>query len=139
MSDGVIKAEGLGKKYTIGHQAANGRYVALRDVVMQNARNFWRVTRDLVRGKPIILGDDLEEVWALKDVSFEVQRGEVRRHHRSQRRRQVHTAQNLEPTGPSAGRVTIKGRVASLLETCPEQGRRGGYRLPPRTDRPGEH
>ena len=77
MSDVVIKVEGLGKKYTIGHQAANGRYLALRDVVMQNARNFWRVTRDLVRGKPIILGDDLEEVWALKDVSFEVQRGEV--------------------------------------------------------------
>ena len=34
MSDIVIKAENLGKKYTIGHQAGNGRYVALRDVLM---------------------------------------------------------------------------------------------------------
>ena len=41
-------------------------------------------------------------------------------------------------TEPSAGRVTIKGRVASLLETCPEQGRRGGHGLPPRADRAGE-
>ena len=40
MTDVVIKAENLGKKYTSGHQAANGRYVALRDVLVQNARNF---------------------------------------------------------------------------------------------------
>jgi lipopolysaccharide transport system ATP-binding protein len=66
MSDIVIKAENLGKKYTIGHQTGNGRYLALRDVVMQNARSLWRTTKDLVRGKPIIQGDDLEEVWALR-------------------------------------------------------------------------
>jgi hypothetical protein len=30
MTDVVIHAENLGKKYTIGHQAENGRYVALR-------------------------------------------------------------------------------------------------------------
>ncbi len=30
MSDIVIQAENLGKQYTIGHQAENGRYVALR-------------------------------------------------------------------------------------------------------------
>ena len=34
-------------------------------------------TRELVHGKPIVLGDTLEEVWALKDVSFEIQRGEA--------------------------------------------------------------
>ena len=38
MTDIVIQAENLGKKYTIGHQAENGHYTALRDVVMQNAR-----------------------------------------------------------------------------------------------------
>ena len=70
MSDIVIKAENLGKKYTIGHQAENGGYVALREVLMQNARSLWHKTKDLVQGKPIILGDTLEEVWALKEVSF---------------------------------------------------------------------
>ena len=34
MSDIVIQAESLGKKYTIGHQTSNGRYMALRDVWM---------------------------------------------------------------------------------------------------------
>ena len=38
MSDVVIKAENLGKHYIIGHQAADGRYVALRDVLVNNAR-----------------------------------------------------------------------------------------------------
>jgi lipopolysaccharide transport system ATP-binding protein len=36
-----------------------------------------RVTTDLLRGKPIIQGNDLEEVWALKDVNFEIRRGET--------------------------------------------------------------
>jgi len=44
---------------------------------MQNARSLWHKTRDLVQGKPIVQGDTLEEVWALKDVSFEIQRGEA--------------------------------------------------------------
>ncbi|MBN2391498.1 MAG: hypothetical protein JXR84_12295 [Anaerolineae bacterium] len=69
--DIVIQAENLGKKYTTGHQTERGGYVALRDVLVQNARAFWRTTADLLRGKPIILGNDLEEVWALKDVNFE--------------------------------------------------------------------
>ena len=36
MSDVVIRAEGLGKKYLIGHQAEREPYNALRDVIAQN-------------------------------------------------------------------------------------------------------
>jgi lipopolysaccharide transport system ATP-binding protein len=71
MNDIVIKAENLGKKYIIGHQAEKGGYTALRDGVMQNARTLWNKTKDLATGKPIIQGDTMEEVWALRDVSFE--------------------------------------------------------------------
>jgi len=52
MNDIVIKAENLGKKYLIGHQAENGRYTALRDVLMQNARTLWNKTKDLAQGSP---------------------------------------------------------------------------------------
>ena len=117
MSDIVIKAENLGKQYTIGHQSENGRYLALRDVMVQNARSFWHKTKDLVQGRPIILGDTLEEVWALKDVSFEVRRGEsvgIIGHNGAGKSTLLKVLSRI--TEPSAGKVTIKGRVASLLE-----------------------
>ena len=94
-------------------------------------RAFWRTTADLLRGKPIIQGNHLEEVWALKDVSFEIRRGEtvgiigrngagkstvLRRRNTWLRRRNTWLKILSRITEPSAGRVTIKGRVASLLE-----------------------
>ena len=77
MSDTVIKAESLGKKYVIGHQAENGRYVALRDVLMHNVRSMWHKTKDLVHGDAIVQGDSHEEVWALRDINFKIHQGDV--------------------------------------------------------------
>lgn len=117
MSDIVIKAENLGKKYIIGHQAQKGGYLALRDVLMQNARSLWHKTKDMVQGKPIILGDTQEEVWALKNVSFDIKRGEaVGIIGRNGAGKSTLLKVLSRITEPSAGRVTIKGRVASLLE-----------------------
>jgi lipopolysaccharide transport system ATP-binding protein len=117
MSDIVIKTENLGKKYVIGHQAERGGYTALRDVLMQNARTLWNKTKDLATGKPIIHGDTMEEVWALKDVSFEIRRGEaVGIIGRNGAGKSTLLKILSRITEPSTGRVTIKGRVASLLE-----------------------
>jgi lipopolysaccharide transport system ATP-binding protein len=117
MSDIVIKAENLGKMYTIGHRAERGGYTSLRDVLMQNARNLWNKTKDLAMGKPIIQGDMMEEVWALKDVSFEIRRGEaVGIIGRNGAGKSTLLKILSRITEPSCGRVTIKGCVASLLE-----------------------
>ena len=63
MSDLVIKAEGLGKKYLIGHQTDRERYTALRDVLARNVRDYWRKAKALVHGEQIVPGDTQEAIW----------------------------------------------------------------------------
>src|SRR5258705_12892342 len=115
--DVVIRAEGLGKKYVIGHEAERERYVALRDVLARTAHNAWRKTLDMARGRAIVSGDTTEEFWALKDMSFEVKRGEaVGVIGRNGAGKSTLLKILSRITEPTEGRVTIEGRVASLLE-----------------------
>src|SRR2546428_4330220 len=117
MTDVVVKAEGLGKKYVIGHQAGDGRYVALRDVLTHNVRSMWHKTKDLFRGDVPVQGDSREDIWALRDINFEIRQGEVVGIiGRNGAGKSTLLKILSRITEPSEGRVTIKGRVASLLE-----------------------
>jgi lipopolysaccharide transport system ATP-binding protein len=116
MSDVVISAEGLGKKYVIGHETSE-RYTALRDVIAQQGRRLLRSARDMAAGRALIAGDEREEFWALKDINFEIKRGEVVGIiGRNGAGKSTLLKVLSRITEPTEGRVTIDGRVASLLE-----------------------
>lgn len=64
MSDVVIRAEGLGKKYVIGHESTE-RYTALRDVLAQQGRRLLQSARDMAAGRALIAGEEREEFLSL--------------------------------------------------------------------------
>jgi lipopolysaccharide transport system ATP-binding protein len=101
----VIAAQGLAKQYMLGqHQAAYG---TLRESLAHVGRRF--------TGREHVA--ETKEVWALRDVTFDVQQGEVLGIvGRNGAGKSTLLKVLTRITSPSSGRVEIRGRVGSLLE-----------------------
>ena len=77
MSQTAIRVENLAKRYTIGSAgAAQAGQGSLRDTLAEAAAAFFRRLGRRLRGAAEQAVAD-ETLWALRDVSFEVQQGEV--------------------------------------------------------------
>jgi lipopolysaccharide transport system ATP-binding protein len=111
----VIKVENLGKMYMIGHKRES--YTALRDVLTNKARQLINNSKQFITGGNLISGNELEEFWALKDVSFEVNQGDrIGIIGRNGAGKSTLLKVLSRITEPTKGRIQLKGRVASLLE-----------------------
>jgi lipopolysaccharide transport system ATP-binding protein len=107
MSDVAIQAVELSKRYRIG---AKPRYKTLRDVLSETAREPFRA----FRRDP---GNSENMFWALKDVSFELKRGDaVGIIGRNGAGKSTLLKLLSRVTEPTAGRARFRGRLGSLLE-----------------------
>lgn len=113
MSTGIA-IEDLSKKYIIGHQKRE-RYFALRDVLANGAKRF---THKLIHPFAAPENDPThEEFWALKDINFDIMQGDrVGIIGRNGAGKSTLLKILSRITEPTSGKITIKGRVASLLE-----------------------
>jgi lipopolysaccharide transport system ATP-binding protein len=108
----TIRVENLSKCYRIGQGAVRGGYRTLRESLVEGMRGGLRRLRQRVAGQ-----DGAREFWALKDVSFEVQPGEaVGIIGRNGAGKSTLLKILSRITKPTAGLVTLHGRVGSLLE-----------------------
>jgi lipopolysaccharide transport system ATP-binding protein len=120
MSESVVVVENVSKSYLLGHQSGGQgkyKYRTARDVIGRQVRDFAHKAADLVRGRQIVQGDEIEEFWVLKNVSFKVKQGEVVGivgRNGAGKSTLLKILRRI--TEPTAGRVLLRGRVASLLE-----------------------
>ena len=109
MSDSVIKVEALGKKYFTGMGSGPGD---LRESLVSVAR---RLARRL--GATSSSATEDRSFWALRDIDFEVARGDVLGIvGRNGAGKSTLLKIPSRITSPTCGRAWVEGRVGSLLE-----------------------
>lgn len=108
MPDPIIKVEQLTKKFIISHEFSGG-YSTLRDTIYNQAK---KLASPWNYGKA-----SKEEFYALKDVSFDIHRGDrVGIIGRNGAGKSTLLKTLCRITEPTDGRITLRGTIASLLE-----------------------
>jgi lipopolysaccharide transport system ATP-binding protein len=105
----VIEAENISKKYIIDHKKGNAKADTFSETFTQGIRSFFTKNSE----EEV----EHEDFWALKDVSFKIDQGDrvgIIGSNGAGKSTMLKVLSRI--TEPTEGRISIKGRVASLLE-----------------------
>lgn len=109
----IIKVENVSKEFIISHEAPE-KYTTLRDVLAKKAKKIFSFSNsNTAHAKSVTR----ESFMALKDICFEVSKGDrlaIIGRNGAGKSTLLKVLSRI--TDPTAGRIQINGRVASLLE-----------------------
>ena len=112
----AIKIENLAKQYELRHQKRE-RYVSLRDVITTKASATIKGLLEIGHVKNLSEDITRENFWAVKDINLEIQQGDrigiIGRNGAGKSTLLKLLSRIVEPT---SGKISIKGRISSLLE-----------------------
>ena len=112
----AISVKNLGKQYKIGATQQKFQYNMFRDVIMDTLMTPVRVFRAL-RGQGMRGATNTSLIWALNDVSFDLEEGKVLGIvGRNGAGKSTLLKILSRVTEPTTGTVSVRGRVGSLLE-----------------------
>jgi lipopolysaccharide transport system ATP-binding protein len=113
----AISVKGLGKRYRIGAAQTKFRYGMFRDVLVDTLTAPVRYVKSLGKGSGNGSSSNNNFIWALKDVSFDLDEGRVLGIvGRNGAGKSTLLKILSRVTEPTEGTVSVRGRVGSLLE-----------------------